>query len=116
MEQAERDLKNLLHEHFCDVNMVDVVAHALTVLRQKNSDYSRGKGSTAAFDSISDELGMSSEKVWAVFAQKHWQAIMRFIKDGAVESEAIEERITDMINYFILLAVILKKKNEVIPF
>lgn len=86
-------------------------ANCMTTMRSKNADYSQNehKGDRiAAFRRISRDVNIPMTKVWAVFCQKHWGAIMRFIKDGHVESEPIDGRINDMINYLALLGPIIQ--------
>ena len=54
---------------------------------------------------------MTTVQVWAVFANKHWDAIMAFIKTGKAESEAIEGRFDDVHNYLYLLEGIIKEQT-----
>lgn len=85
-------------------------ADAMELIRAKNADYSQGeqKGDRiAAFRRIARDINITMEQAWAVFCQKHWGAVMKYIKQGTVESEPIEGRITDIINYMILLSAII---------
>lgn len=81
----------------------------MEILRRKNADYSQSEQKNdriAAFKRIARDTGINTRQAWAVFAQKHWGAVMRYVKDGFVESEPIEGRINDMINYLVLLGAI----------
>lgn len=81
----------------------------MEILRRKNADYSQNEQKQdriAAFKRIARDAGINTRQAWAVFAQKHWGAIMRYVKDGFVESEPIHGRINDMINYLVLLGAI----------
>lgn len=85
-------------------------AECITMLRAKNADYSQGeeKGDRiAAFRRIARDIGIPMTKAWAVFCQKHWGAVMKYVKDGRVESEPIDGRINDIINYMVLLGAII---------
>lgn len=87
----------------------------MDLIKRKNADYSQGeqKGDRiAAFKRIAKDIDITPEKAWAVLCQKHWGAVMKYVKDGIVESEPIEGRITDIINYMILLAAIIEGKKE----
>lgn len=81
----------------------------MDIMRTKNVDYSQGEDREdriAAFRRIARDVNISMRQAWAVFAQKHWGAIMKFVKDGRVESEPIDGRINDLINYLVLLGAI----------
>lgn len=85
-------------------------ADCITTIRSKNADYTRGENKIdriAAFRRIADDVGLSMQKVWAVFASKHWSAVMRFVKEDLVESEPVDGRINDIINYCVLLGAII---------
>lgn len=84
----------------------------MSVIRRKNADYSQGEEKSdriAAFRRIARDIDVPIAKAWAVFAQKHWGAIMRYVKEGSVESEPIEGRITDLINYLVLFREIVRQ-------
>lgn len=84
-------------------------ADCISMIRAKNADYSQGEhrgDRIAAFRRISHDIDVPMVKAWAVFCQKHWGAIMRFVKDGITESEPIDGRINDIINYMVLLGAI----------
>ena len=133
MEKKIRDREHLLDLHANDalkvsVDPEEIVFRAIKlylddsefagtfldcmrVLRRKNADYTQGEQKQdriAAFLRIARDVGIHPTKVWAVFAQKHWGAIMRYVKDGLVESEPIEGRITDLINYLVLFREIVR--------
>lgn len=87
----------------------------INLIKVKNADYSQGeqKGNrVAAFYRIAKDIGITPEQAWAVFCQKHWGAVMKYIKEGQVESEPIEGRLTDIINYMVLLAAIIEREKE----
>lgn len=58
----------------------------------------------ANFKRIGKALGLSPLVVWAVYAHKHWDAIMAFVKAQEVMSEPIKGRLDDLGNYLHLLA------------
>lgn len=100
----------LLSEFLGDAFFAEIFMRCAEIIRVKNADYSQNEqrgDRIAAFRRIARDIGVPMEKVWAVFAQKHWGAIMRFVKDGRVESEPIEERVNDLINYLVLLRAII---------
>lgn len=91
-------------------------ADCLDLIRKKNADYSQGeqKGDRiAAFRRLAKDNGITMEQVWGVLCGKHLGAVHKFIKEGIVESEHIEGRIHDVINYMILLAAIIDDGKKV---
>lgn len=92
------------------------IMDCLDLIRVKGSDYTRGQHNirpTAFFEDIGKFIDIDPAKVWAVLANKHWSAIMRYVKDGYVESEDISGRINDMINYLLLFGLLLTDKREI---
>ena len=90
-------------------------ASCIEIIRRKNADYSQNEQKQdriAAFKRIARDIDVPVRKAWAVFAQKHWGAIMRYVKDGLVESEPIRGRIDDMINYLVLLSSIIDWESD----
>lgn len=109
------DLVALLTKYLGDEVFAKRFADCITMIRQKNADYTQGQGKRdriAAFRRIGGDIDVSMAKVWAVFAQKHWGAVMKYVKDGQVESEPIHGRINDLINYFVLLGAIVDDQES----
>lgn len=74
------------------------------LLKQKGDDYTRHDPDRLSnFKRLAKDLDLDPKKVWAVYAGKHWDAVMAFIKTGKAESEAIEGRFDDLHNYLYLL-------------
>lgn len=69
----------------------------------KGADYAGDEDALGNFKSAAEQLGIEPEQVWAVYAHKHWSAIMSFCKKGQTESEPIEGRLHDVIVYCLLL-------------
>lgn len=108
-DATKDDLVAFLTAYLRDPVFAQRFADCVDLIRAKNADYSQGedkKDRIAAFRRISRDIDVSMPKVWAIFAQKHWGAVMKYVKDGTVESEPIDGRINDLINYFVLLGAI----------
>jgi hypothetical protein len=106
---SKGELQGFLSGYLGDEVFATRFADCIDMIRAKNADYSQGeqKGDRiAAFRRIGRDIGLPMTKVWAVFAQKHWGAIMRFIKDGRLESEPVGGRINDTINYMVIFGAI----------
>lgn len=111
----EQTMLQIVTGYLGDAVFAKQFVDCMSMMRVKNADYSQGeqKGDRiAAFRRIAHDINIPMTKAWAVFCQKHWGAIMRFIKEGSVESEPIEGRITDVINYMVLLAAIIADENN----
>lgn len=74
---------------------------------KKGADYAGDEDALANFKDAARQLGLRSEQIWAVYAHKHWSAIMAYCGKGKVESEPIKGRVHDLILYgFLLLGLI----------
>ena len=106
---GESHVLAIVTEYLGDAVFARRFIDCMNIMRVKNVDYSQGEDKrdrVAAFRRIARDIDISMRQVWAVFAQKHWGAIMKFVKDGSVESEPLDGRINDLINYCVLLGVI----------
>lgn len=111
-----RGMRDILAGYMDDDFFAEKFLECIDLIKVKNADYSQGeqKGDRiAAFRRIARDINITMEQAWAVFCQKHWGAVMKFIKDGSVESEPIEGRIMDIINYMVLLAAIVEDGKKV---
>lgn len=83
------------------------------VLTSKGADYTRGdKDKLINFKSSGDSLGVSPLQVAGVFLRKQLDPIFKYIKDKRLESEPVESRIIDSINYLILLYALVKEDKD----
>ena len=74
------------------------------LLKTKGADYTRHSADRLSnFTRNAEAVGVSPLVVWAIYAGKHWDAIMAFIKTGKTESESLIGRFDDLINYLYLL-------------
>jgi len=87
-------------------------AQITQINRTKGHDYAGDDDALANFKQAGEKLGLRPEQIWGVYADKHWSAVMTFVKEGDVKSEPIEGRIHDVILYcFLLLGLIEEKKK-----
>jgi len=79
----------------------------------KGHDYAGRDDALSNFKRHGDTLGLRPEQIWAVYANKHWDSIMTFVREGNVASEPIEGRIHDLILYgFLLLGLVTENKAK----
>lgn len=83
------------------------------ILQTKGLDYTRHEEDRLSnFKRSALAIGIDPLQVWAIFFNKHVDAVMAFIKTGKVESEAIEGRLDDIVNYIYLLEGLLKERTQ----
>lgn len=86
------------------------------LLTQKGHDYTQGavgdEGRLKNFYSGAERLGISPMQVLATYMYKHWSAIETYVAKGKVESEPIEERIADAVNYLLLLHKLIRHEKR----
>lgn len=82
------------------------------LLTTKGADYTRHSADRLAnFKRTAAATGQSPLQVWAGLAFKHWDAILAYILTGKTESEAIEGRLDDLVNYLFLLEALVKENT-----
>lgn len=82
------------------------------LLAAKGKDYTRGDADRLTnFKRIARDVGITPLQAWAVYAGKHYDAIMTFIKTGRAESEDIFGRLDDLANYLYLLEGLLREEK-----
>lgn len=89
----------------------ELQAELTKVCVAKSVDYAGKEDILLNFKTIAEALGMTKYQTWSVYAYKHWSAITNAIKHDPetpkVESEPLEGRIVDLINYLRLLHCLL---------
>jgi hypothetical protein len=74
------------------------------VMHAKAADYAQEQDAFRNFHTRAEQLGLTREQVWAVFAMKHVDALLAYCREGKVESEPLRSRCIDVINYVGFLA------------
>lgn len=79
----------------------------------KGHDYAGDDDALANFKEQARAVGLAPEQVWAIFAGKHWSAVMTYVREqGQLASEPIEGRLHDLILYsFLMLGLIEERKR-----
>lgn len=86
-------------------NMAALLEGCDRLLQVKGHDYTQGASGAQRlknFDEAAAELDIPPRKVLAVHLRKQFGAVMTWLKTGEVQSEPIEERFRDIINYVLL--------------
>jgi hypothetical protein len=85
-----------------------VLAKCADTMILKGQDYTIGNADRLYnFKKVAELTGLSTRQVWSVYACKHLFAILNYVKtEGKSESEPIEGRIVDAINYLLFLSLI----------
>lgn len=83
------------------------------ILTVKGADYTQKQPDRLAnFKEAALFLGQNKFQVLGVYLYKHLTAVFSFLKHGQVESEPIEGRIFDCINYFLLLYKMVQEQKR----
>ena len=80
----------------------------LEINKTKGEEYSGVDDVCKNFKRQAELLNLDPKLIWAVYVNKHWDAIMSHVKSGKVLSEPIENRIDDVILYLLLYKAIIK--------
>lgn len=88
-------------------------AECLKILEAKGKDYAGDEDALSNFKQVGAMLGLTKYQVWGAYFLKHVMSITNSIianpENPQVESEPLEGRITDIINYAVILEALLKE-------
>lgn len=104
------------HEIYQDV--VESTIEAINRLSKlKGGEYAGDVDRLANFRRNGHTLGLPMEVIWAVYYNKHHDAVMQFINDLATNKsrerlEPLSGRLDDMIVYCILFKAMLRERGE----
>jgi hypothetical protein len=91
----------------------EIMKECFKLLQTKGHDYTGGDDDALAnFKYVGTRTGLDPKQVWAVYFNKHVEAIFTYIKRGELKSETVESRIQDAINYLLLLNGLIQEKNN----
>ena len=86
--------------------------HTLKLSDEKRIEYTEGNQIDNVlwnFETIGNELGLKPIQVLSVYLHKHISSLRNFFKDGKEHSEPIEGRVSDIINYLLLMLAMREK-------
>lgn len=85
-----------------------LIAH----MTSKAVDYASEEDVLADFKQESEDTGLPVEMVLYVHWAKHFHAVSRYARNGSLESESIESRLTDMLGYAYLMSALVEEGKE----
>lgn len=80
----------------------------------KGPEYTRGTDCLENFKRVGGALGVSPLVAWALFANKHFDAILSYVRTGKVHSEPIQGRFADLRNYLDLGLALVKEQERIL--
>lgn len=95
----------------CDPDFDAMLQKCIKILEVKGRDYTIGNDDRLHnFRTCGTFTGLSPKEVLGVYLYKHVAAIYAYI-NNKTESEPIEERIADVINYMLLLYKMVREQK-----
>ena len=86
-------------EEFEQLLKEEVLPECMKIMDSKGLAYSGQEDKLGNFKRIAKMAGVSAKLVWFVYFCKHVDAIASFVRDEYKDSESIEGRLNDVINY-----------------
>lgn len=90
----------------------EITAKCHELLISKGHDYTDGEDRLSNFKEIARDTGVTPLQVWYVYFSKHISAIKTFMRSNKLESESIDSRFFDAINYLILGYALMKEMDN----
>ena len=88
-----------------------IIPQCLSIMNSKGLSYSGKEDSLANFKRCAKLADTSVEKTWLTYYIKHQDALCSYIREEYSDSEPIEGRIIDLINYLMLFYAIVTEKK-----
>lgn len=109
----KQDPNRFSHDRWAKL-LADTFAALDRLAALKGGEYSGDDDRLANFRRNAYNLDLNKETVWAVYAAKHWDALMQFIQDKQlgkerVRLEGIEGRIDDLLVYLLLFKAMVQE-------
>ncbi len=97
-----------------DIDFDKMIKSCVDILKVKGKDYTIGtQDRLYNFKTVAQFTGLTPEAVLGVYFYKHVSAVFSFIKSGGQsESEPIEGRIADCINYMLLFQKMVQERKR----
>lgn len=92
--KTKEDVQRLMAEIFVECQKTREKAHG---------EYAHAEDALGNFKRTGNELSLPPEKVWYIFAKKHWDGILAWIRGYRSQREDVRGRIKDLIVYLVLL-------------
>lgn len=111
--------KIFTHEAY-DKLVNETVKQIFSLSTLKGGEYAGDVDRLANFRRNAENLGLNMEDVWAVYAGKHWDAIMQYIRDRRTGKkrerlESIAGRADDIIVYMTLFKAMVQEAESEVP-
>jgi hypothetical protein len=92
--------------------MDEVFAQCQATRDAGQKEYAHDEGNALRnFEQTGAELQIPREKVWYIFAKKHWDGVLAWINGHRSQREDVRGRIKDMIVYLVLLWAMVDDTN-----
>ena len=98
-----------------DPHFRKIMLQCWEIYNRKGADYTIGQAEQDRlhnFRTAAEAAGITMMQAWYVYFYKHCAATAAYVKTGKVESEGIEGRLLDIINYAILGLKILEEQKQ----
>ena len=82
------------------------------IMLTKGEAYSGTEDKLGNFKRVAKFLGLTPKQVWAVYFHKHLDALSAYLRCEYKDSESIDERIKDLINYLLLLYGLIEEEKS----
>ena len=90
----------------------EVLPKCKEIMMSKGEAYSGQEDKLGNFKRCGKLAGVDTKRAWFIYFAKHFDSLSSYIRGEYVDSEPIEGRIIDLINYLFLFYALIKEKND----
>lgn len=91
----------------------EILPPCMAIMKSKGEAYSGQEDKLGNFKRCAKLADVPTIKAWYIYFVKHFDALSAYIRGEYKDSESIEGRIQDLINYLFLLRAILKEEGKI---
>ena len=103
-EKMKRDKFTQHREEFMD--------KCFQLLDDKGADYQDGNCVFQSFKNDADAAGITVDQVLLLYLSKHMRVIQKHLAGHTPQSEPIETRLLDAVNYMIFISALIKERDD----
>lgn len=101
-------------EEFYSLIETEIIPNCIEILKTKGETYTSTDDRLISFKKNAKLLGITPLKQWFLFFTKHFDSITSYVNENYSDSEPIETRIYDEINYLFLLYGLITENRKTI--
>lgn len=100
-----------MNNSVCDAILHEIQKKELEVSVAGRKEYAQDDDVFSNFNALARELGLDRKRILAVYAKKHWDGIMSYLRGHRSQRENVRGRIKDLRMYLAILWAMIEEEE-----